>query len=183
MGRQSIIQGLDRLRAQFGNGDVQIFSAVGCHHAGAAAVGDDGKAITFYLFAAGKNFGRGEELTKGHGANHAGPFQGRIKDIVRADHGTGMGAGGQRAFGVAPHFEDDDRLGSCRGAQPTHEGARVMYAFNVEDNGGCLRVRGQIVEHVAEIDIHGIAEGYHGGEAQLMGLGPVQNGGTECAGL
>ena len=118
-----------------------------------------------------------------HGADHAGPLQGGVEDIVGADHGTGMGNCGTRSFHVPACLEHDNRFHACSDPQPAHETARIPHAFHVQENATGFRILRQVIQHIAEIDVRGIAHRHDRGKSYVVSNRPVEYRGAQRAGL
>jgi len=61
--------------------------------------------------------------------------------------------------------------------------SRRREGLDVEQDGTGLAVRGQVVEQVAEIHVHVLTQRDEMGEAQVLAVRPVQQGGEQRAGL
>ena len=82
---------------------------------------------------------------------------------------------------VATDLDQDHRLDAGGGAQGTHESARLAYPLDIQQDVLCLRVGYQIVQGFAEIHIGGRTHRYYTGKTHIVGLRPVQYGGTQGA--
>ena len=171
------------LVGQAGNGDAQVDRVVGRHHAGPAAVGDDGQAVAAGAVGRGKRLGGGKQLADRHHAHHAGAAHRGIEHVVGADQRAGVRHRRLRAGGMAPHLDHEHRLEAGGGAQGAHEAARVADAFDVDQDALGLRVGGQVVENFAEIHVGRSAHRNHAGKTDVVGWRPVENGGAERARL
>ena len=170
-------------RRELRQGEPQLRGPVGGQHAGPAAVGDDCQAVAAGAGAAGEYLGRREEIVDGVDADGAGAAQGRVEDVVGTDQGAGVGGRGLGSGGVAARLEDDHGFHSRRRPQAAHEGAAVSNPLDVEQYGIGLGVHREVVEYVAEVDVGGVAQRHHGGEADPVGVGPVQYAGADGARL
>jgi len=65
------------------------------------------------------------------GANHARALQGRIENIIGADHRAGMRGRSARAFGMPASLDNHHGFHACRDAQATHKTTRIIHAFYV----------------------------------------------------
>ena len=71
---------------------------------------------------------------------------------------AGMGLRRLGALRMTAGLDHDDRLCPRGGPRRRHELARVLDRLDVEENGACAAVEGEIVEQVAEIDVDPVAE-------------------------
>ncbi len=65
---------------------------------------------------------------------------------------------GPCALGEAPGLDYQHWLVACGGSRGRDEFAGVRDRLDVEQNGSRRRLAAEVVEHVAEVDIGGIAE-------------------------
>jgi hypothetical protein len=160
---------------------------VGRHHAGAAAVGDDGEAVRHDAGrAAGQAVQRErgvEELLQRVHAQHAGAAHGGVEHGVRARERARVRGRRRLPLGRTPGLHQDDRLVARRRARGRHELARRGDRFHVEQDGARLGVVGQPVEHVAEIDVGALAQRDEVREAHAAPARPVEQGRHQRAGL
>ncbi len=142
------------------------------HIGQAAAIGDDGEPLPLEGHGVAEGFHRGKQFVGIPYPQHAGAADGGIIDVVEA-----VGR-----F-VAPAFQYQDRL-VARGCPRCREKvAGVVQLVHVDQNGAGDAIAGELIQQLAEVDIAVIAKGDEGGEAQLMLLGPIQNGGADGGGL
>ena len=85
--------------------------------------------------------------------------------------------------GCAAGLDQQHRLVARRGARGGHELARRLHRFDVHQDGACVRVAAEVVEHVAEVDVAAVAERDEMREPDLARLGPVQQRRRQCARL
>ena len=64
------------------------------------------------------------------------------------------------ALGMSPGLDHDHRLGARRGPCRRHELAGMGHRFDVEQDAAGLPLRGQVVEHVAEVHVRHVAQGH-----------------------
>ena len=57
--------------------------------------------------------------------------------------------------------------------------AGVLQLVHVEQDGAGHAVAGELIQQLAEVDVAVIAKGDEGREAELMLLGPIQDGGAD----
>jgi hypothetical protein len=84
---------------------------------------------------------------------------------------------------VASHLDHEDRLAARRGAQGAHEAARLADALDIDQDALRLRIGGEVVENLAEVDIGRRAHRHHAGKTDVVGRRPVEDGGTQGARL
>jgi hypothetical protein len=84
---------------------------------------------------------------------------------------------------VTTDLDQQHRLDAGRGAQRADETARVLDAFDVQENAFGAGVRHHVFEGFTEVHVHRGAQGDDRGEADVVGAGPVEDGRTEGAGL
>ena len=160
-----------------------MLCGVGSHHAGAAAIGQDGQLIGAVGAKPCQCLGREEQLLQGVHTQHSGACDCRLVNQIGAGQCAGMGGGGLLALTGTTGLDHDDRLvargSTCRG----HEFARCLNRLDVQQDGARAAVAGQIVQHVAEIDIGMFAQGHKMREADGTCTGPVEHGGHQGARL
>ena len=86
-------------------------------------------------------------------------------DHVGAGERAGVRGGGLQAVAGAAGLDDDHRLVARRRARRRHELARRLDRFDVEQDRAGVRVAGEVVEQVAEVDVGALAERDHVREA------------------
>ena len=91
----------------------------------------------------------------------ASAAQGRVKHIVAADNGTTVGLCGFVAGRFAPGLEHHHGLGVGRHAQRTHETPRAGDALQVDHDAVRLRIVGQEVQYLRNIDTGMRAQRHH----------------------
>ena len=161
---------------QLGERDAHVAGAVGRHGARAAAVGDDGEAVAERAELGSERLGGVEELTDVLDADHAGAAHGGVEHGIGNGGHARVGGSGHGTGFVAAGLEQDDRLDARRRAQGAHEAAGVADAFDVHQDVVRAAVVDQVVEDLAEIDVGRHAQRDDRGEADLVGLGPVEHG-------
>ena len=122
-----------------------------------------------------QDLGGAEQLVELAHAQHArAPERGFIGGIAARQRARvrlrRLGAG--RA---AARLDDDDRLGSRGASRGRHELRRVGDRLHVQQDGAALRVAGQVVEQIAEIDVGHIAERDDVGEADVAAARPIDD--------
>jgi len=84
---------------------------------------------------------------------------------------------------AAAGFDHDHRFQSCRGPQPAEKGPGIGHALDVQQDTAGAQVQGQVVQHLPEAHVRRGAQGSHRGKPEAAGVPPVQQRGTEGAGL
>jgi len=180
LARQQRFQGGDRVGLQGAERDAEVAGAVGRHAGRAGAVAEDGQAAAARMEAGGQGAGGMEELAEIAHADDAGPAHGGVEDLV----GQFGGVGRQLVVaGMLARFEQDDRLDAGRRAQGADEAPGVADFFDVQQDVAGAFVVGQVVEDIAEVDVHCFAERDGERQADAVGRRPVEHGGTHRAGL
>ena len=176
VGRQHRVQLRQRGCAEFGQRHVDLGGRVGGHHAGAAAIGEDGERLTAVGAKARQRLRRQEQLLQAVHAQHAGTRNGGV--IHRIGPGQGASVRGCRLLTLrrSAALDDDDGLVACRRARGRHELARRLDRLDVEQDRARARVGGQIVEHVAKIHVGMLAERHEMRKPDALRVGPVQHG-------
>ncbi len=85
--------------------------------------------------------------------------------------------------GTAPGFQHQRRFAARRGARGRHELARIAQVLDVEQDRAGGAIAGEVVEHVAEVDVGRIAERDEMREADAARVRPVQHPGHQRARL
>ncbi len=183
VGRQVLVEVFDRGIRQRGHGEPEIGGAVRRHHAGAAAVGDDGKAVAGRTEAERQRPGCGEQMRDGLHAHDADAADGGVEHVVRPDQRGGVRHRGFRTGGMASDLDQDNRLDARGGAQRAHEAARVADAFDVHQDAVGVGVGDEEIEDLAEVHVGGGAHRNDAGKSDIVAGGPVQDGGAQRAGL
>lgn len=76
---------------------------------------------------------------------------------------------------MATGFDRDHGLSARASSRRRHELGRSRNGFNIKENGAAFHITGQIIEHVAKIDISGIPDGDNMTEANILSLRPLQH--------
>ena len=87
--------------ARLGQPDAGAGGGVRRHHAGAAAVAQDGQRFAAVAAKACQRRGRHEQFLQRVHAQHAGAADGRVMDDVGAGQGAGVRGGGPQALARA----------------------------------------------------------------------------------
>jgi len=175
-----LVQGLGR---QVGDAHTQVDCTVGGHHAGAAAVGDDGQPVAGRAHPRRQGQGGGEQLLDGVHPDHAGPAQQGVEDVVATHQGTRMRGHGPGTGLVAADLHQHHRLQARHGTQRAHEAAGIADALDVHQDAAGGRVVGQVIEDLAEVQIGRCTARHHGGKTDAVRGGPVQHGRADGARL
>ncbi len=81
--RQMLVQIFDRCFRQVGHDQSQIGGAVGRHHGGASAIGDDGQPVADGAESARQGSGSSEQLRDVIYAHHTDTTDGGIEHVIR----------------------------------------------------------------------------------------------------
>jgi hypothetical protein len=130
-----------------------------------------------------RNLGRREELPESHRPDRARALQHRVEHRVRPDERARVGMRGLARSGVAAGFQHDHGLQPRGIAQGRDEAGRLAHPFDVEQDRVGMGIGGEILEHLAEVDVDGIAQRDERREPEVMRSGPVGNRRAERAGL
>ena len=153
VGGQAGIERLNRRRRELRQRHVEVGGAVGRHHPGTATIGDDGEAVADRVKATGERLGGGEKLAHGLHPHHTGPAHRSVEHVVGADQGRGVCHRRAAASVVPPDLDQQHRLDPRRRPQRAHEAACMADALDVEQDAARLRVEGEVVEDLAEVDV------------------------------
>lgn len=116
-------------------------------------------------------------------ADHAGPAQRGIEHRVVTQWRAAVRKDRARGVGVAAGLDQQHRLDARCAAQRAHEATGVADAFDVEEDALGTRVRDHVFEHLAEVDVGRGAQRHHRREADVVRLGPVEDGCAQRARL
>ena len=177
--RQERIEPRAQGRGQFGEPAAAIEEIVDGEHADAAAVGQNGEPVARECPHAAERLGRVEKFVDVGDPQEAGTAEGRFIDGIGPGERAGMGGCGLGGAGVAPRFDDDDRLDAGRGARRRHEGLGVADRLDIEENRARRRVEGEIIEEVGEIHVGHVADRDEAGKADLVLMRPGDQGGRD----
>jgi hypothetical protein len=183
VGRQRLVERGHRFRRQLRQTPAHIAERVGGHDADAAAVADDGEAIACRWPRGGEDFRRREQLAQRVHAQHAGAAEHGVVHGVVAGECAGVRGRRPRRRQAAPGLDHHHRLHARRGARRRHELARVHHRFHVQQDGVGVRVAGQVIEHVAKVDVRHVAQRHHVRETHAARLRPVDDGRDDRARL
>ena len=181
--RQHRVELFERLRRELGELDPGVAGPVGGQHAGAAAIGDDGEAVAARALVGAEDLGRGEELAEGQRPHRTGPFQRRVEHVVGAHQRAGMGRSGLGTRGMAARFQHDHRFQPGGRPHRRQERRRIVHPLDIEQDRVGLRIGGEELHDVAEVDIGRVAQADQGREAEVMRTRPVGNRRVERARL
>ena len=183
VGGQETVQRLDRLGRKVRKPTAEGLQRIDGHDAGAAAIGDDGQPVAANANAGGERRRRLEHFFQFRDPQEPRPRKGRVIDDVGAGQRAGMAVGGFRAGGRAAGFDDDDRLGTRRGARGRHELLRVSDVLHIKEDRSRCPVGRQIIEQIAEIDVAHIPQRDDMGKADAPFRGPIEHGRDDRPGL
>src|SRR3546814_12430706 len=116
-------------------------------------------------------------------AKDAGTAERRIVGVVAAGESAGMRCGGAGALLHAATADGHDWLVAGGRARGREKLPRVPDRLDVQQNRSRARVRAEIVDEVAEIDIGGIPDRDKVGEADIPCQRPVEHCGDQGSGL
>ena len=162
---------------------MQIRQRIDGQNAGPAAICNNRKAVASNAFHARDHFRRFEHLMQVENAQDARAAKGGGEDVIGAGQRPGVRKGGLRALGMAAGLDRDHRLRAgaapCRG----HEFRRVRDPFNIKEDRAAHDLARQIVQHVAEIHVGGIADRDHMAKSHAFHGGPIEHCGHQGARL
>ncbi len=116
-------------------------------------------------------------------ADHSGALEHRVIDRVASHQRAGVGARGACPGGEPSSLHHDHRFHARCGACGGHELARTGHGLHVEQDRAGTGVVGEVVEHVAEIDIAHVAERHDVRKADVARLRPIDHRGHDGARL
>ena len=123
----------------------------------------------------GQGLGGREQLVGGVHAQHAGAPDRGVEHGVAARQGAAFAGGGRQGIVLAPGAQHQHRLAARRRARGRHELARIAQVLQVEQDGAGGAVAGEVIEHVAEVDVGRVAQRDKVGKADAAGARPVQH--------
>ncbi len=138
---------------------------VGRDHRQAGAVGQHRQPLTLLRTAPHQRFHGIEQVFGGVHAQHAGAADGSVEHQV----------GAIIEILPYPRLEHDHRLGARRQPSGRHELARRAQVFHAQQDRLGGGIGGQVVEQVAEIDVHVVAQRDELRKADAALAGPVQH--------
>ena len=174
---QGLIQVTDRLRRKLGEPAAEINQSVGRQHPGAAAVGQDREPVAARSLCHGERLHRIEQLLQPEHAQHTGAPEGGVVDRISAGQRSGVRSRGARALGMPTCLDHDHRLHTRCGPARRHELARAGNHLDVQQDRPGLGIAGEVVQHVAEVDIGHVAKRDQVREADAARRRPVDRGG------
>gem|GEM_PF-5229095 len=175
---------LARLRREGGQAGAALQAGVGGQQPHATAIGQDGQLVAEDGLGAHQRPGAVEQGVDAVHPDQAGTAEGHVVDgvglVVGLDQADALG---QVARLHRAGLEHQDGLVAGAGPGRGHEPPGVGDGFDVEQDGAGGRVRAQVVETGGEIGIELVAQRDEVGEADIVGLGPVEDGGEQAVGL
>ncbi len=90
-------------------------------------------------------------------AQGAGPLEGGVVDVVLAHEGARVGQGGLRPRCAPSRLENNDRLEAACTARRFKESKAALQALHVDDDAPCLRIVGEVVEGLRDVEVAGVA--------------------------
>ena len=181
--RQHLIEFLAGVRRDRRRNSAELDQSIDGEDTDAAAIGQDGEALSRRRLDAAERLGAIEQLAQIGDPQDARAAERRVIDGVSAGECTGMGGGRLRALRHAAGLHHDDRLHARRGTRGRHELAGVLDGFDVEQNRAGLVIHREIVEQIGNIDIDLIADRDDAGEADAALRGPIDHAGRDRARL
>ena len=157
--RQRCIEPRDRFRRQLSQAAAEIEQRIGRENANAAAVGEDREPIARWLACNRERLGRLEQRLEVEHAQQAGALEGSVVYGIAAGERACMRGDRARRFAVPPRLDDDHRLQARRPPSRRHELPRIGHGFHVHEDGAGAGIAGEIVEHVAEVDVRHLSHG------------------------
>ena len=181
--RQDFVQGRPGAGAQLRQPAPAVQQGIRRQHAGAAAVGEDGQPVA--AGRAGQGQGRHgiEQFLQAVHSQQAGAAKGRVLDGIGPGHRPRVRQDRPRPGRGVAGLDQDDGLEPGGGAGGGEEFARRPQALDEQQDGADPAIQGQVVEQVAKIQVHHVAEGDQMGEADPPRQGPVEHRGDEGARL
>ena len=178
--RQQRLERRDRGRGQRRQRNAQAAGAVGRHARRAGAVAENGQPAAARVEARGQGAGGVEQLAEVAHADDAGAAHCRVEHLVGQFGGIGVG---HLVADMVARLEQDHRLDAGGRTQGADEAPGVADLLDVEQDVAGALVVGQVVEHLAEIDIHRLAQRYGQRQADAVHGRPVEHRGAHGAGL
>ena len=138
--------------------------AVGCYQsvcgedACPAAIGQDRELLANLLVRQRQGLRRVEQLGHRLDPQHAGATKRGVIDGIGASQNAGVRGGGAGAGIRSARLQHQDRLDARCRSRRGHEFPAMGDTFDIEQDGAGVRIRGEIVEHVPEIDIRHIPQ-------------------------
>ncbi len=157
-GGKIFFEPLERRRRQRGETAPGRFECIKGQEAGGAAIGQDRKAVAGLRPGQCQGLGGIEQFGHAVDAQHAGAPECGVVSRVAAERGAGAGGGEAGAGARVSRLQHENRLAARGGARRRHEFAAVGDALDIEQDRACAGVGGEIVEHVAKIDVGHVAE-------------------------
>ncbi|GBD41816.1 hypothetical protein HRbin39_01202 [bacterium HR39] len=182
-GRQDGVEPLQRPGRERRELAARLGEGVRRQHPEPAGVGDDGEAASGDARARTQGGRGGEELGEIEDLQQAGPLEGRRVDLRLAGQRSRVRARRPRALGRAATLDHDDRPRAGQGAGGGHELAHVGEPLDVEEHGAGLRIEGEPLQHVPEVDVGHVAEADGERQADAAAARPVHHRGDHAAGL
>jgi hypothetical protein len=170
--------------ASAGRNSASGLAGVGAEDAGAAAVGQDRDAVALGPWLVREQSGDVEELTQSVRSNDARLLeQGVDRHVGGTEQRTGVGRRGAGTGGGAAALDREDRLLAAYAARDPGELARVAERFQVESDDVRGRIVGPVLDEVVAREVGLVADGDEGREAQVQGIGILDDGQPEGARL
>ncbi len=165
-------------RRQPGKATAIFQQRVGGDAAQAPTVADDGEALAAQRAHARHGLGSIEKVIQRLDADPAGATQRRFIDVIAAK-GQGIAVATVEACAAHGH----DGFVACCGTRRRHELASCRCRVELHQDGLGLRVFGQPVEHVGEVDVEPGAQMHHGRKADALARRAIQRRRRDGGGL
>jgi len=156
--RQFQIELGDGVICQFGQLALGLDQDVCGHHSRASGIGNNGQTSSrWHLFAADQ-FHHVEDLADVINPCNAGSLEGRVIDVVRGSQSSGVRGRHFCRFRKTACLVSDDGLAERERPRGGHKPASIGNRFYIEDDGFGALVFTQVVDNVAKIHVHGVAD-------------------------
>ena len=153
------------------------------HHARPAAIGQHRDGVAAVGAKARQRLGCQKQLLQRVDTQHTGAGDGCVKHHVRPRQRARVRGRRQLPLRRAPGFDDDHRLVARRRPRGRHELAWRLDRLRIQQNRPRVRIAGQVVEHVAKINVGMFTHGHKMRKPNAPPLRPVQHGGDQRARL
>ncbi len=128
--------------------------SVGGQYARRAAIGQDRQSITNLLPRQRQCLGGAEQFRHCAHPQHPASAKRRFVDGV----GEGVRSGGADTCIGAPRLQYQDRFNARGRSGRRHEFTTIRDAFEIQQDGSRMLIRGEMVKHIAKIDIRHFAQ-------------------------
>ncbi len=122
------------------------------------AIGQDREPLSHLLMRQRQRLHGIEQFGHSPDPQHPGAAKRGVVDSIGAGKGAGMRGGSARTRVRAACFQHQDGLDPRGCARRRHELAAMRDALDIKQDGAGVRIRSEIVENVAKIDIRRISQ-------------------------